>query len=415
MMKNSKKTLLSVSLVMLVLALCLSIMSGCKSNPSTQESTPSSVISQTSETSQPVVEKSTEPQESDETEVSKTSIPEPSIPSGDLKFSEGFEFESNGDGTCTIIGIGTCTDKDIVIPEKSPDGDTVTLIKEYALTSLEDIDSVTLVNYKYKIDKSAFQYGKFKTLKIIGGTPKIDEYAFYSCEKLTSMEFKDCSIEVGKYALSSCGKDMNITFSNCIGSIDESAFQYSKSSNLTIDNSELEIGKYAFYSCEDLTSILFKDSTIEAGEYAFSSCGDSAKIEINNCSITFDDCAYQYSSLDSLTISGGNVKLGEYVFYSCEDMSNVKIDCNSVSMGKYAFSSCEDLISISICDNSKSDNEIKIKDSAFQYCDKLKSVNIGNGKVEIGKYVFYECSEDLAISIAGNSYNADSIEKGISL
>ena len=39
-----------------------------------------------------------------------------------LEPSEGLEFESNGDGTCTIIGIGTCTDQNIVIPLESPDG-----------------------------------------------------------------------------------------------------------------------------------------------------------------------------------------------------------------------------------------------------------------------------------------------------
>ncbi len=64
----------------------------------------------------------------------------------ELTPSEGLEFESNGDGTCTITGIGTCTDKNIVIPVESPYGDTVTLIGEYALYTLENVDSITLVN-----------------------------------------------------------------------------------------------------------------------------------------------------------------------------------------------------------------------------------------------------------------------------
>ena len=32
------------------------------------------------------------------------------------------EFVSNGDGTCYVAGIGTCTDTDIVIPSTSPEG-----------------------------------------------------------------------------------------------------------------------------------------------------------------------------------------------------------------------------------------------------------------------------------------------------
>lgn len=117
----------------------------------------------------------------------------------DLKPSEGFEFESNGDGTCTLVKIGTCTDKDIVIPEKSPNGDTVTLIGEYALMSLE-AESVTLVNYNYEIDERAFQYGEFKTLNIIGGSPVFGENAFSSCEDIEKTTFQNCKIETNEYS-----------------------------------------------------------------------------------------------------------------------------------------------------------------------------------------------------------------------
>jgi len=143
----------------------------------------------------------------------------------DLKPSEGFEFESNGDGTCTIVGIGTCTDKDIVIPDKSPDGDTVTLIGEYAFYSLENVDSITLVNYNYEIDKYAFQYGEFLTINIIGGSPVIKRSAFSSCEDLISISFSDCNIQADEYAFYGCGKDADVTFSNCTGVIEEYAFQ----------------------------------------------------------------------------------------------------------------------------------------------------------------------------------------------
>ena len=40
----------------------------------------------------------------------------------------GLAFASNGDGTCTLTGIGICEDVCIVIPESSPSGDTVTSI-----------------------------------------------------------------------------------------------------------------------------------------------------------------------------------------------------------------------------------------------------------------------------------------------
>lgn len=331
----------------------------------------------------------------------------------DVKPSEGLEFESNGDGTCAIVGIGTCTDKELVIPEKSPAGDTVILIGEYAFYSLEDVDSVTLVNFNYEVDKNAFQYGEFTTLNIIGGSPIMKKSAFSSCEDLTSISFSDCNIQADEYAFYSCGKDANITFANCTGYIDERAFQYGDFKSLTISNCELEIDESAFSSCEDLTSIIFTDSIIKADEYAFYSCGDSANVEMINCAITLDERVFQYGSLASLTITGSEVEMGKSAFSSCEDLTTIQIDCSTVTLDEYAFYSCEDLISVSICENSELDNNISIDDRVFQYCKRLESVTIGNGSVAIGEYVFSGCADNLTISIAGKNYTADSIKDGL--
>lgn len=331
----------------------------------------------------------------------------------DLEPSEGLEFESNGDGTCTITGIGTCTDQNIVIPLESPDGDTVTLIGKHALYSLENVNSITLVNYTYEVDENAFQYGEFIAVNIIGGSPVINKSAFSSCEDLVSISFSDCNIQADEYAFYSCGKDADVTFSNCTGVIEENAFQYGDFSSLTISNCELKIEKSAFSSCEDLTSVVFTDSTLETEEYAFYSCGDSAKIEMTNCSLTFDDRTFQYSSLESLTITGSKVDMGDSVFSSCEDLVTVNIDCDSVILGEYAFYSCEDLKSVTICENAKSDNEIIIDDRAFQYCKRLETVNIGNGNIEIGEVVFSGCADNLIITVAGENYTADAIKDGL--
>lgn len=330
----------------------------------------------------------------------------------DLKPSEGFEFESNGDGTCTLVKIGTCTDKDIVIPERSPSGDTVTFISEYALMGLK-ADSVTLVNYNYEVDERAFQYGKFKTLNIIGGNPVFGDSAFSSCEDIGTITFQNCKIETGEYSFLSCGKDAVLTFANCAGHIDERTFQYSDFESISFTNCDLELDKSSFSSCENVKKLTILESTVSAGEYSFMSLGKSADIEITNSDVKFDDRAFQYSSLKTLNISGGTLELGDSIFSSCEDLTEVTINCNKISMGEYAFMSCEDLVNASICDNGNSDNEIEIGDRAFQYCKRLAVVKIGNGNVKIGSYVFSNCADNLTVTVAGNDYTADSIKNGI--
>ena len=59
--------------------------------------------------------------------------------------SDGLAFMSNGDGTCTLIGMGSCTDTHVVIPSVSPEGDTVTALS-YDLYLGNGLQSVTIPN-----------------------------------------------------------------------------------------------------------------------------------------------------------------------------------------------------------------------------------------------------------------------------
>lgn len=409
---NKRAKVLKIWIIVTAMLLCIS---GCgnkgNSNVADNESSLADTMTESNNVSSkddPATE-AVAPSQKNNSDVDEKPQSNPVVET-DLEPSEGLEFKSNGDGTCTITGIGTCTDQNIVIPLESPDGDTVTLIGKYALYSLENVNSITLVNYTYEVDENAFQYGEFTAVNIIGGSPVINKSAFSSCEDLVSISFSDCNIQADEYAFYSCGKDADLSFSNCTGVIEENAFQYGDFLSLTISNCELKIEKSAFSSCEDLTSVVFTDSTLETEEYAFYSCGDSAKIEMTNCSLTFDDRTFQYSSPESLTITGSKVDMGDSVFSSCEDLVTVNIDCDSVILGEYAFYSCEDLKSVTICENAKSDNEIKIDDRVFQYCKRLETVNIGNGNIAIGEAVFSGCADNLTIIVAGENYTVDAIK-----
>ena len=326
------------------------------------------------------------------------------IVASDLKPSEGLEFESNGDGTCTLVGIGICKDADLVVPTENPDGEKLTVIEKYAFASLENVNSITLLNGSYEVEEQAFQYGEMKEVRIIGGAPIIGDSAFSACEDLTHITFQDCNVQLGEYAFWGCGKDAEVVFTNCTGTVDKYAFQYSDLASLSIDQCDLTIEESAFASCEALTTITFQNSTLTAGEYAFFSVGDKAIVQAESCALTLDDWAFQYASLSELTITGDKTELGEGAFGSCEDLTAVTIDCPTVTLGEYSFSGCEDLTTVVICDNGLTDNTITIDDYAFQYNDKLASITVGSGTVETGEYLFSGCPDDLSVSIAGKDY-----------
>ena len=62
----------------------------------------------------------------------------------EIKYSQGLEFISRDAGTCSLKGIGSCTDTDIIVPLTSPLGETVTSIDASAFEGVTSIVSITI-------------------------------------------------------------------------------------------------------------------------------------------------------------------------------------------------------------------------------------------------------------------------------
>ena len=208
-----------------------------------------------------------------------------------LKESEGFECESNGDGTCTLKQIGTCSDKDIVIPVKSPSGDKVTKIAEHAFYNAEDIDSIIFAGKTMKLDKKAFQSCEVKKIVITGCELNIDENAFSYCDDMKEVYISNSKLEVEEYAFYDAGKKMNVTIKNCNGILGKKGFQSGGIKDLTISGCSFELGENAFSYCEDLENIRIENSNLEIGSYAFYDSGD-------NMAVSFTDCKLVYWHID---------------------------------------------------------------------------------------------------------------------
>ena len=117
-------------------------------------------------------------------------------------YSEGLEFTSNGDGTCYVSGIGTCTDTDIIIPEKSPQDDTVTAIGD------EAFDQATQI----------------RTMAIPSSVTNIGQSAFWGCTSLTSIVIPESVTSIGDVAFENCTSLESIVIPSSVTSIGEDAF-----------------------------------------------------------------------------------------------------------------------------------------------------------------------------------------------
>ena len=109
---------------------------------------------------------------------------------GERKPSEGLEFLSNGDGTCKVIGLGQCTDTEIVVPAVSPWGEKVTRIGDYAFQEQDHLTGVVIPEGVTIIGNDAFALCTgLARVSIAGSVTSIDRRAFFDCGSLTDITF----------------------------------------------------------------------------------------------------------------------------------------------------------------------------------------------------------------------------------
>lgn len=351
-----------------------------------------------------------------------------------LPASEGFEFESNGDGTCTLVKIGECEDETIVIPDKSPDGDIVTKIGEYAFYDVKEKISIVFANRTMELDDKAFQSCEFQKLIIIESDLVIGKQAFEYCDDILEVIISDSKVVVGEYAFYDSGKEMQVLMNESAVTLDSKVFQSSEINVLSINACEAEIGENSFEYCEDLAYVNISDSSVVVEKYAFYDSGSDMKVGFYNSEIELKEKAFQSSKTVSMESFGGNLIIGDNAYEYCGDLESVIIGEGNVEVGEYAFYDCEDLTVLSIAENSVSpDNKVKIEDKAFQscgvsvviigngeieigdrafeYCENLEFVEIGEGSLTVGEYAFYGCPDTLEIMVSGTKYDKVSIEE----
>lgn len=359
---------------------------------------------------------------------------------------EGFLLKLNDDGkTYTVIGIGTCTDTDIVIASSHERfhitnieryafqncthltsvkiGNGVTSIGAYAFSGCNNLKSVTIgnsvtnigiatfsgcnsleritlpfVGESAKTENDTYQYPLgyiFGTEKYDGGistqqyyyerTTEITEWytRYYIPVSLKSVTITGGNILYG--AFYNCSGLTNIAIPYSITSIGDSAFRgCSALTSIIIPNSVTSIGVAAFYECSSLTNITIPDGAISIGGSAFNRCYALTSIEIPNSVTT----------------------VGSYAFYLCSGLTNITIPNKVTSIEKYTFGSCYNLTRVIIPYGVTS-----IGESAFYFCESLMSITIPNSVTSIGSSAFLRCTELSRINYEGTIEQWNAIEK----
>ena len=257
------------------------------------------------------------------------------------KASEGLTFVSNGDGTCYVAQIGSCTDSDIIIPSVSDSGDTVTGIGDYAFAEC-DVTTLTIPEGVTYIGESAFfACEKLKSVAIPNSVTEIGMSAFEFCTKMSSVEIGSGLSIIGDWAFSNCNSmtAINVNENNpAYCSIDgnlytkngETLVYYAigkSAESFTVPEGVKIIGEGAFERCQSLIEIKLPNSTTNISDAAFASCTSLVSVEMSD-SVTnigiyaFSDC----SSLEKITIPDSVTNIGWYAFNGCDDLTSATFE-----------------------------------------------------------------------------------------
>ena len=258
--------------------------------------------------------------------------------------SAGLVFTSNGDGTCVLAGIGSCTDSSLVVPATSPAGDTVTSVAATAFLDKTFIKSLVLPDTISSAGLNAFTgcpivkasvpaavvpavrcstiveltitgtgmipdaamsaASDLKKVHIKEGVTGIGEAAFMGCKKLHHVGMPESLTTIGASALAQCTSLRLINIGTGVTTIGEQAFANSTGlETVTIPASVKFIGKGAFV-CSALSNKK-NTSSLENVEFAvtegwFATSAPGAGYGANIESAELDDNSLAASALNSV-------------------------------------------------------------------------------------------------------------------
>ncbi len=166
--------------------------------------------------------------------------------------STGLSFTSNGNGTCTLTGLGACRDICVVIPTTSPAGDRVTAIGAQAFYNCTTVSviqipatvnsighlafggctglvyiTVSAQNTSYKDVGGVLYSADGKTLvhypaasgassvNVPAGVTKIEDMAFYGCKSLKMIRYGGTQEAWSHIAVGSMNYSLNAASVTC--------------------------------------------------------------------------------------------------------------------------------------------------------------------------------------------------------
>ncbi|MDE7464605.1 MAG: leucine-rich repeat domain-containing protein, partial [Clostridiales bacterium] len=293
------------------------------------------------------------------------------------------------DGSITAIGKEAFRERhgltEITLPA------SVTIVEDYAFYGCTDLISVDFSDGLKVICEYAFYNCGTTSIDIPDSVVELKEMAFNGCSELTTVHIGSGLEKIGAGSLS-CRNITELTVSadnptyysvqnNIVRRADKTLVCGNASGVIPDDGSVVAIGNYAYYHNPGLTHIVIPDTIKRIGNYAFAHC----------------------YNLEEVVLSDGLESIGSMAFYYC-NMTAVSIPSTVITVDYRAFHYCESLETVSIAEGV----EI-LGEGALYYCG-VTSLVIPSSVIRIGRDIVERCKNLTAVFYAGSESDWNSID-----
>lgn len=322
-----------------------------------------------------------------------------------------YRVSSEKDHECAVTGYKEITNNNLIIPASITWNNikySVVSIGGEAFEGCSGLTSITIPSSINRIGYGAFDKCENLNTAIIeqGGTDIIlEKRSFYSIKKLiANRNIKTLRSYSNNYRKASpFGEKLNtIEFGERFTRIDDYLFYgCSGLESVNIPSSVITIKENAFDNCENLNTAIIEqggtDITLE------DRCFYPIKKLIANRNIIISSSSKQTPfgpfgpfgpNLNIVKLGGGFNHICDYLFYNCSGLTSINIPENVTSIGRGAFKCCSGLTSINIPKSVTS-----ISEDTFLSCSSLTSINIPEGVTAIENSAFWNCNSLNSISL----------------
>lgn len=308
----------------------------------------------------------------------------------------GLEYEFNEPtqftpGYYTLVGIGTCTDNDIIIPMHH-DGVLISKIAESAFANNDKITSISIQSNIKTVANYLFKGSPALSSVFLGeGVKSIGLGAFSYCTALDSITLPSSLEHIDNDVFNSSS---SMRKANFLGSPNqwckiyfadpwshpshgscELYFNGEALTDIKLEEGLDEIKAYAFYNCKNLKTVSLPNSLQKIDGFAFTNCNS---IELNE----YDNALYignsenpylmlfkvKDASVSSCKINEATKFINDSAFYKCTNLTSLALPEGLLGIGFNCFDSCKSLTEITI-----PKNVTYVENYAFSYSG-LKTV-----------------------------------------